>query len=159
MHEKKPTFSDKETMRGLDTIEYLLIAVGAAESQEVALLKSAIGQKPPVRPSTSVRPPVRLKPPTAVSPLEKRSTEVGAPWRVQRKKEMCVEYMSITCSVYERVGREGAVLKSDLKDREQKIAYRLALLGYLECDDFSKTAEDLLYTMALHKPEGNELDL
>ncbi len=48
MHEKKPTFSDKETMRGLDTIECLLIAVGAAESQEVALLKGAISaQKRP----------------------------------------------------------------------------------------------------------------
>ncbi len=47
MHEKKQMFSDKETIRGLDTVECLLAAVSAPESHEVALLKNAVGEGPP----------------------------------------------------------------------------------------------------------------
>jgi hypothetical protein len=44
-HQK--SFHDEDTLRGLDTIECLLAAVSASEIREVALLKSAIGDRPP----------------------------------------------------------------------------------------------------------------
>src|ERR1043166_1935866 len=45
MHEKREVFSEKETIRGLDTIEFLLHAVEAPESQEVSLLKNSVSEK------------------------------------------------------------------------------------------------------------------
>jgi hypothetical protein len=55
-HEKKPTFSDRETERGLDTIEWLLMAVSAPESQGVSSLKAAITTK-----RSTHSEPIRLK--------------------------------------------------------------------------------------------------
>jgi hypothetical protein len=63
MHEKKQMFSDKETMRGLDTIECLLAAISAPESLEVAALKDTIGGTRSIRvePPLSGQTPVRVK--------------------------------------------------------------------------------------------------
>jgi hypothetical protein len=75
MHEKKQMFSDKETMRGLDTIEWLLAAIFAPECSEVAILKDTIGRKHSIR----AEPPMPRKTPVVVTTSEKvRLREAGA---------------------------------------------------------------------------------
>jgi hypothetical protein len=78
MHEKREVFSEKETIRGLDTIEFLLHAVEAPESQEVSLLKNSVSEKlssaspsPVVEKSSRV---IRIQPNQADTELLRNST-------------------------------------------------------------------------------------
>jgi len=68
--------------------------------------------------------------------------------------------MYVTEYVYDRVATSGPVRQGQFRNRLQRqIAFRLAILGYFECDSYAKNVDDRTYWLSLEVPEPNVLNL
>lgn len=82
------------------------------------------------------------------------------PHHLKNPVKMCLDYMGVTEYVYDLVASNGPIWRSEFADRrEQQIALRLAVLGYLECDTYEKNVDDRMFWLASEKPENNILNL
>jgi len=85
-------------------------------------------------------------------------TRADGAW-VRDAKRVCIQHLATARAVYTLVQRKGFILRSELRNRrERQIAIRLALLGYLDCNDYTKDATERRFTICAF-PDENVLSL
>jgi hypothetical protein len=91
--------------------------------------------------------------------IVRANTRESGDWILQDIVEMCQKHIELTREVYKLVIEKGVVNRNSLKSRDQKLALRLAKLGYLQCNTYKKDATDRIFKPAPIKPAADVLNL